>query len=169
MDGEVLEKSDSHIGLLHRGSEKLIEDKSYLLGLPYFDRMDYASVLAQEHAYCLAIENLLGTINYQAEYVQIRVIFDELTRILNHLMSVTTHSLDVGCMASVFWGFEEREKIMEFYERVSGARMHAAFYRPNDISINYITNNLIKDILIFSRNFLKRISMIESKLLMSSI
>ena len=169
MDGEIIEKSDTHVGLLHRGSEKLIEDKSYLLGLPYFDRMDYASVLSQEHAYCLAIENLLGTINYQAEYVQIRVIFDELTRILNHLMSVTTHSLDVGCMASVFWGFEEREKIMEFYERVSGARMHAAFYRPNDISINYITNNLIKDILIFSRNFLKRVSMIESKLLMSSI
>lgn len=169
MNGEVIEKTDSHIGLLHRGSEKLIEDKSYLLGLPYFDRMDYVSVLIQEHAYCLAIENLLGTVNYQSEYVQIRVIFDELTRILNHLMAVTTHSLDVGCMASVFWGFEEREKIMEFYERVSGARMHAAFYRPNDISINYITNNLIKDIIIFSRNFLKRISIIESKLLMSSI
>ena len=102
MDGEIIEKADSHIGLLHRGSEKLIEDKSYLLGLPYFDRMDYIAVLAQEHAYCLAIENLLGTINYQAEYVQIRVIFDELTRILNHLMAVTTHSLDVGCMAAVF-------------------------------------------------------------------
>lgn len=169
LDGEVIEKADSHIGLLHRGTEKLIEDKSYLLGLPYFDRMDYIAVLAQEHAYCLAIENLLGTINYQAEYVQIRVIFDELTRILNHLMAVTTHSLDVGCMAAVFWGFEEREKIMEFYERVSGARMHAAFYRPNDISANYITNSLIKDILIFSRSFLKRITMIESKLLMSSV
>lgn len=169
MDGEILEKIDTHIGLLHRGSEKLIEDKSYLLGLPYFDRMDYVSVLSQEHAYCLGIENLLGTINYQAEYIQVRVIFDELTRILNHLMAVTTHSLDVGCMASVFWGFEEREKIMEFYERVSGARMHAAFYRPNDLSTNYITNNLIKDILIFSRIFLKRLSMIENKLLMSSI
>lgn len=169
MDGEIIEKTDSHIGLLHRGSEKLIEDKSYLLGLPYFDRMDYVSVLTQEHAYCLAIETLMGTVNYQNEYIQIRVIFDELTRILNHLMAVTTHSLDVGCMASVFWGFEEREKIMEFYERVSGARMHAAFYRPNDLSLNYITNNLLKDILIFSRNFLKRISIIENKLLMSSI
>ena len=169
MDGELIEKIDTHIGLLHRGSEKLIEDKTYLLGLPYFDRMDYVSVLCQEHAYCLAIENLLGTINYQAEYIQVRVIFDELTRVLNHLMAVTTHSLDVGCMASVFWGFEEREKIMEFYERVSGARMHAAFYRPNDLSTNYITNNLIKDILIFSRNFLKRLTMIENKLLMSSI
>lgn len=169
MEGEIIEKADSHIGLLHRGSEKLIEDKSYLLGLPYFDRMDYVSVLTQEHAYCLAIETLLGTINYQNEYIQIRVIFDELTRILNHLMAVTTHSLDVGCMASVFWGFEEREKIMEFYERVSGARMHAAFYRPNDLSLNYITNNLLKDIILFSRNFLKRISIIENKLLMSSI
>lgn len=169
MRSEVLENIDTHIGLLHRASEKLIEDKNYLLGLPYFDRMDYVSVLAQEHAYCLAIENLMGTVNYQAEYVQVRVIFDELTRILNHLMAVATHSLDVGCMASVFWGFEEREKIMEFYERVSGARMHAAFYRPNDLSINYITKELLKDILLFSRNFLKRIAMIESKLNMSSI
>lgn len=169
MDGEIIEKVDTHIGLLHRGSEKLIEDKNYLLGLPYFDRMDYVSVLSQEHAFCLAIESLLGTVNYQAEYIQVRVIFDELTRILNHLMAVTTHSLDVGCMASVFWGFEEREKIMEFYERVSGARMHAAFYRPNELSINYITTSLIKDIVIFSRSFLKRLSMIENKLLMSSI
>ena len=169
LSNEVIEKSDSHIGLLHRGSEKLMEDKSYLLGLPYLDRMDYVSVLTQEHAYCLAIESLLGTVNYQAEYIQVRVIFDELTRILNHLMAVTTHSLDVGCMASVFWGFEEREKIMEFYERVSGARMHAAFYRPNDLSLNYITNDLLKDIINFSRNFLKRISIIESKLLMSNI
>ena len=169
MKSEFIERGDIHIGLLHRGSEKLIEDKSYLLGLPYFDRMDYVSVLVQEHAFCLSIENLLGTLNYQSDYIQIRVIFDELTRILNHLMGVTTHSLDVGCMASVFWGFEEREKIMEFYERVSGARMHAAFYRPNDISIGYITKNLIKDILIFLKNFLKRLSMIESKLNMSSI
>lgn len=169
LDGEVIEKVDTHIGLLHRGSEKLIEDRNYLLGLPYFDRMDYVSVLSQEHAFCLAIESLLGTVNYQAEYIQVRVIFDELTRILNHLMAVTTHSLDVGCMASVFWGFEEREKIMEFYERVSGARMHAAFYRPNELSLNYITLNLIKDIVIFSRSFLKRLSMIENKLLMSSI
>lgn len=169
MKTEFIEKADIHIGLLHRGSEKLIEDKNYLLGLPYFDRMDYVSVLIQEHAYCLSIENLLGTTNYQSDYTQIRVIFDELTRILNHLMGVTTHSLDVGCMASVFWGFEEREKIMEFYERVSGARMHAAFYRPNNLSINYITKELIKDILLFLRNFLKRLVMIESKLNTSSI
>lgn len=169
MNGELIEKVDTHIGLLHRGSEKLIEDRPYLLGLPYFDRMDYVSVLIQEHAYCLAIEETLNTINYKAEFIQVRVIFDELTRILNHLMAITTHSLDVGCMAPVFWGFEEREKIMEFYERVSGARMHAAFYRPNDLNTNQITNNLLNDIIIFSRNFLKKISIIENKLLMSSI
>nr|WRQ72610.1 NADH dehydrogenase subunit 7 [Spirostomum yagiui] len=167
--GEVIEKSDTHIGLLHRGTEKLIEEKNYLLSLPYFDRLDYVSVLAQEHAYCLAIENLLGTVNYQTNYVQIRVIFDELTRILNHLMAVSTHSLDVGCMAPVFWAFEEREKIMEFYERVSGARMHAAFYRPNDISINYITNELLIDIILFSKDLIKRLMMIENKLSMTSI
>ena len=167
--GEVIEKSDTHIGLLHRGTEKLIEDKNYLLSLPYFDRLDYVSVLAQEHSYCLAIENLLGTINYQTNYVQIRVIFDELTRILNHLMAVSTHSLDVGCMAPVFWAFEEREKIMEFYERVSGARMHAAFYRPNDISINYITKELLTDIILFSNNLIKLLMMIENKLAMTSI
>lgn len=169
MRGEVVEKIDTHIGLLHRGSEKLIEDKTYLLGLPYFDRMDYVSVLSQEHAFCLAIESLLKTNNYQAEFIQIRVIFDELTRLLNHLLAVSTHSLDVGCMAPMFWAFEEREKIMEFYERVSGARMHAAFYRPNDISINYITNELIRDILLFSRMFLKRLAMMENKLQMTSI
>lgn len=167
--GEIIEKSDTHIGLLHRGTEKLIEDKNYLLSLPYFDRLDYVSVLAQEHSYCLAIESLLGTVNYQTNYVQIRVIFDELTRILNHLMAVSTHSLDVGCMAPVFWAFEEREKIMEFYERVSGARMHAAFYRPNDISINYITKELLTDIILFSKNLIKRLMMIENKLSMTSI
>jgi NADH-quinone oxidoreductase subunit D len=102
MKAEFIEKSDIHIGLLHRGTEKLFEDKIYLLNIPYFDRMDYVSVLIQEHAFCLAIENLLGTINYQSDYIQIRVIFDELTRLLSHLMSITTHSLDVGCMASVF-------------------------------------------------------------------
>lgn len=169
MKSEFIEKSDIHIGLLHRGSEKLLEDRNYLLGLPYFDRMDYVSVMIQEHGYCLSIENLLGTTNYESEYSQIRVIFDELTRILNHLMGVTTHSLDVGCMASVFWGFEEREKIMEFYERVSGARMHAAFYRPNDLSIVNITKILIKDVIFFLKSFLKRLVIIENKLNYSSI
>lgn len=166
---ELIERTDTHIGYLHRGSEKLIENKSYLANLPYFDRMDYISVLTQEHSYCLAIEHLLGIRNYQAEYTQVRVLFDELTRILNHIFAITTHSLDVGCMAPAFWGFEEREKIMEFYERVSGARMHTAFYRPNELSLNYITKDLIRDILSFIRSFLKRIMMIENKLMMTSI
>lgn len=133
LNGEVVSRVDPHIGLLHRGTEKLIEHKTYLQSLPYFDRLDYVSMMAQEHAFCIAIESLLKTISHTALYVQIRVLFDELTRVLNHLLALSTHSLDVGNMAPVFWAFEERERLMEFYERVSGARMHAAFYRPNDI------------------------------------
>lgn len=152
LNGEIVEKADPHIGLLHRGSEKLMEDKIYLHSLPYFDRFDYVSMLCQEHAYCLAIESLLGTTNYTASFTQIRTLFDELTRILNHLLAVGCHALDVGSMASVFWTFEEREKIMEFYERVSGARMHAAFYRPNEVNLHSISAGLLEDILNFSRN-----------------
>lgn len=152
LNGEIVEKADPHIGLLHRGSEKLMEDKIYLHSLPYFDRFDYVSMLCQEHAYCLAIESLLGTTNYTASFTQIRTLFDELTRILNHLLAVGCHALDVGSMASVFWTFEEREKIMEFYERVSGARMHAAFYRPNEVNLHSISGYLLEDILNFSRN-----------------
>ncbi len=169
LKNELIERADTHIGLLHRGTEKLIENKSYLKNLPYFDRMDYIAVLTQEHVYCLAIENLLQTKNYKLPFTQIRIIFDELTRIMNHLFAIATHALDIGCMAPVFWGFEEREKIMELYERVSGARMHVAFYRPNDLSINYITHDLIFDILLFLKSFFKRATMIENKLLMTSI
>lgn len=169
LKNEIIEKADTHIGLLHRGTEKLIENKSYLKNLPYFDRMDYIAVLTQEHVYCLAIENLLQTKNHKLPFVQIRVIFDELTRIMNHLFAIATHALDIGCMAPVFWGFEEREKIMELYERVSGARMHVAFYRPNDLSLNYITHELLSDILLFLKSFFKRVTMIENKLLMTSI
>ena len=153
LNGEIAERFDAHIGLLHRGSEKLIEDRPYLQGMPYFDRMDYVSMMVQEHAYCLAIENLLNTTNYTATFIQIRTTFDELTRILNHLLAVACHALDVGSMSSVFWAFEEREKIMEFYERVCGARMHAAFYRPNEVNLNAISSFLLEDILEFSRNF----------------
>lgn len=153
LNGEIAERMDPHIGLLHRGSEKLIEDRPYLQGLPYFDRFDYVSMMVQEHAYCLAIESLLGTTNYSATFTQIRTMFDELTRILNHLLAVACHALDVGSMSSVFWAFEEREKIMEFYERVCGARMHAAFYRPNEVNLNAISTFLLEDILNFSRNF----------------
>ena len=152
LNGEVVEKVDPHVGLLHRGSEKLMEDKIYLHSLPYFDRFDYVSMLIQEHAYCLGIEALLGTTNYTATFVQVRTLYDELTRILNHMLAVGCHALDVGSMAAVFWTFEEREKIMEFYERVSGARMHAAFYRPNEVNIHAISSMLLEDILEFTRN-----------------
>ncbi len=152
LNGEVVEKTDPHIGLLHRGSEKLMEDKIYLHSLPYFDRFDYVSMLIQEHAYCLSIEALLGTTNYTATFVQVRTLYDELTRILNHMLAIGCHALDVGSMAAVFWTFEEREKIMEFYERVSGARMHAAFYRPNEVNIHAISSILLEDILEFTRN-----------------
>jgi NADH:ubiquinone oxidoreductase subunit D len=164
MRGELIERADTHIGLLHRGTEKLIEERAYVLGLPYFDRLDYTSILIQEHAYCLAIEDLLGSANYLAVFAQVRMLFDELTRILNHLILMSTHSMDVGTMAIFFWAFEERERIMEFYERVSGARMHAAFYRPNEMSINYITSGLLKDIVFFCRDLFKRIGQIESRL-----
>ncbi len=153
LNGEIIERLDPHIGLLHRGSEKLMEDRTYLQSLPYFDRFDYVSMLAQEHAYCLAIEKLSGTTNYNATFSYIRTIYDELTRIMNHLLAVACHALDIGSMSSVFWAFEEREKLMEFYERVCGARMHAAFYRPNSINLNAISNFLLEDIIEFCRNF----------------
>jgi NADH:ubiquinone oxidoreductase subunit D len=152
MNNEIIEKADPHIGLLHRGTEKLIEDKIYLHSLPYFDRFDYVSMMVQEHAYCIAIESLLGTTNYTATFTQVRTLFDELTRILNHLLAVSCHALDVGSMSPLFWAFEEREKIMEFYERVSGARMHAAFYRPNEINIKYMSSYLLEDMLEFTKN-----------------
>lgn len=152
LNGEIIEKADPHIGLLHRGTEKLMEDKIYLQSLPYFDRFDYVSMLCQEHAYCLAIESLLGTINYSATFVQIRTLYDEITRILNHMLAIACHALDVGSMSPIFWAFEEREKLMEFYERVSGARMHAAFYRPNEINAHAISSFLLEDIVDFTRN-----------------
>ena len=153
LNGEIIEKLDPHVGLLHRGSEKLIEDRIYLQGLPYFDRFDYVSILMQEHAYCLAIESLLGSYNYSATFTQIRTLYDEITRLINHLLAIACHALDVGSMSSIFWAFEEREKLMEFYERVSGARMHAAFYRPNEINLHSISTFLLEDILEFCRNF----------------
>ena len=152
LNGEVVERLDPHIGLLHRGSEKLIEDKHYLLSMPYFDRFDYCSMLVQEHAYCLGIETILSTTNYTSTLTQVRTLFDELTRILNHMLAIACHALDVGSMSSIFWAFEEREKIMEFYERVSGARMHAAFYKPNDTVWDNINSQLLEDILEFSKN-----------------
>lgn len=151
LNNEIIEKTDIHIGLLHRGTEKLMEDKIYLHSLPYFDRFDYVSMMVQEHAYCLAIESLLNTVNYTATFVQVRTLYDELTRILNHMLAVSCHALDVGSMSPLFWAFEEREKIMEFYERVSGARMHAAFYRPNEVNLKFLSSFLLEDITDFTK------------------
>lgn len=132
-NGEVVERADPHIGLLHRGTEKLMEQKTYMQALPYMDRLDYVSMMAQEHTYSLAVEKRLNRkVPKRAKYIRVR--FLEITRLLNHLLAVCCHALDVGAMTPYFWGFEEREKRMEFYERVSGARMHAAFIRPGGVS-----------------------------------
>ena len=132
MDGEVVERVDPHIGLLHRGTEKLIEYKTYLQAIPYFDRLDYVSPMCQEHAFVLAAEKLLG-IEPPPRGQYIRVLFDEITRILNHLLNLTAFALDVGAMTPMLWAFEQREILMEFYERVSGARLHAAYYRVGGV------------------------------------
>jgi NADH:ubiquinone oxidoreductase subunit D len=158
LNGEIVERADPHVGFLHRGTEKLIENRTYLKALPYFDRLDYVSMMTQEHAFCISIESLMHTVSYTAVYVQIRVLFDELTRILNHLLALSTHSLDVGNMAPVFWAFEERERIMEFYERVSGARMHAAFYRPNDIDWTGLNHQFFLDVALFARDCFKSLT-----------
>lgn len=158
LEGELIKHADSNIGFLHRGTEKLIEQRSYLKALPYFDRLDYVSMMAQEHSFCLAIEDLLQSTSYTSFYIQIRVLFDELTRLMNHFLSISTHSLDVGNMSPTFWAFEEREKLMEFYERVSGARMHAAFYRPNDLDWSGLNYQFFLDIVYFLRNSLKSIT-----------
>lgn len=169
LNGEIIEKTDCHIGLLHRGTEKLMESKPYLQSLPYFDRFDYVSMLVQEHAYCLAIESLQNNKNYTSFFVQIRTLFDELTRILNHFLAVGCHALDVGSMSSLFWAFEEREKIMEFYERISGARMHAAFYRPNTLNYSVISKYLLEDISEFIRNCLTTLNEIHNVLTYNKI
>jgi NADH:ubiquinone oxidoreductase subunit D len=132
MDGEIVDRCDPHIGLLHRGTEKLIEYKTYIQAVPYFDRLDYVSPMCEEHAFALAVETLLKiTPPPRAQYI--RVLFSEITRILNHLLNVTTFALDLGATTPPMWGFEERERGMEFYERVSGARMHANYFRPGGV------------------------------------
>jgi NADH-quinone oxidoreductase subunit D len=132
MDGEVVERADPHIGLLHRGTEKLIEYKTYMQAVPYFDRLDYVSPMCMEHTFALAVEKLLGvTAPKRAQYI--RVMFAELTRVLNHLLSLTTFALDVGAITPSLWGFQEREKLMDFYERVSGARLHSNYFRPGGV------------------------------------
>ncbi len=150
MDGEVIERADPHIGLLHRGTEKLIEHKSYLQAVPYFDRLDYVAPMCQEHAFALAVEKLLG-VEVPARGQYIRVLFSEITRILNHLLNITTFAIDVGAITPALWGFEQREILMEFYERVSGARLHAAYFRPGGVHQD-LPAGLADDILDYCQN-----------------
>jgi len=162
LDGEVVERAEPHIGLLHRGTEKLIEYKTYLQALPYFDRLDYVSMMAQEHTYSLAVEELLNvSVPERAKYI--RVLFLEITRILNHLLAVGCHAMDVGAMTPFLWAFEEREKLMEFYERVSGARMHSAYIRPGGVSQD-IPLGLLDDIYVFAHQFSTRVDEMEEML-----
>lgn len=162
LDGEAILDADPHIGLLHRGTEKLMEYKTYTQGLPYLDRMDYCSMLCQEHSYVLAVEKLLNiTLPLRAQYI--RVMFAELTRLGNHLMALTTHALDVGALTPFLWGFEYRERIMEFYERVSGARMHAAYYRVGGVAQD-LPLGLLDDVYAFCSNFLQFTNELEELL-----
>jgi NADH-quinone oxidoreductase subunit D len=151
MDGEVIERADPHIGLLHRGTEKLIEYKTYLQALPYFDRLDYIAPMNQEHAFALAVEKLLG-IEVPPRGQYIRVLYSEIGRILNHLLNICTFAIDVGAMTPMLWGFEQREKLMEFYERASGARMHAAYFRPGGVHQD-LPAGLLDDIAEFCKTF----------------
>jgi NADH-quinone oxidoreductase subunit D len=153
LDGEVIERVDPHIGLLHRGTEKLIEHKTYLQAVPYFDRLDYVSPMCEEHAFALAVERLLDCeVPQRGQYL--RVMWSEITRIANHLMNLLTHALDVGAMTPILWGFEEREKIMVFYERVCGARLHAAYFRPGGVHQD-MPAGLAEDIFTWTETFPK--------------
>ena len=162
MDGEVVERIDPHIGLLHRGTEKLIEHKTYMQAIPYFDRLDYVSPMCQEHAFVLAVENLLG-IEPPRRGQFIRVLFDEITRILNHLLNVPALAMDVGAMTPMLWAFEQRELLMEFYERVCGARLHAAYYRVGGVHQD-LPPSMTDDILEWIDQFPKFIDDMETLL-----
>jgi NADH dehydrogenase (ubiquinone) Fe-S protein 2 len=162
LSGEVVVRADPHIGLLHRGTEKLIEYKTVAQALPYFDRLDYVSMMAQEHTFALSVEKLCNIfVNQKIQFT--RVLFCEITRILNHLLAVGCHAMDVGAMTPFLWAFEEREILMEFYERVSGARMHAAFIRPGGLSYD-VPLSLLEDISLFTSSFLERLAEIEEML-----
>jgi NADH-quinone oxidoreductase subunit D len=159
MDGEVVQRIDPHIGLLHRGTEKLIEHKTYVQAIPYFDRLDYVSPMCQEHAFVLAVEKLLGLeVPLRAQYI--RVLFDEITRILNHLLNIPAYAADIGAITPFLWCFEERELLMEFYERVSGARLHAAYYRPGGVHQD-LPAGLLEDIDAWADRFPKVIDDID--------
>jgi NADH dehydrogenase I D subunit len=162
LNGEIISRADPHIGLLHRGTEKLIEYKTYIQALPYFDRLDYVSMMSQEHTFVLAIEKLLNcSVPVRAQ--TIRVLFCEITRILNHLLAVGCHAMDVGAMTPFLWVFEEREKLMEFYERASGVRMHSVYLRPGGNSYD-IPIGLLDDIFVFCNQFLIRLDEMEEML-----
>ena len=155
LDGEIVERADPHIGLLHRGTEKLIETKTYIQALPYFDRLDYVSPMCQEHAYALAVEKLLQIeVPRRGQYI--RVLFSEITRILNHILNITTFALDVGAMTPFLWLFEDREILMEFYERVSGSRLHSAYFRPGGVHRD-IPDGLCDDVENFCEKFISHI------------
>ncbi|MBU6471197.1 MAG: NADH-quinone oxidoreductase subunit D [Alphaproteobacteria bacterium] len=162
LDGEVVTRADPHIGLLHRGTEKLIEHKTYLQATPYFDRLDYVAPMNQEHAFCLAIEKLLGLeVPKRGQYI--RVLYSEIGRLLSHLLNVTTQAMDVGALTPPLWGFEEREKLMVFYERACGSRLHAAYFRPGGVHQD-LPPELIADIAEFCETFPKVLDDIEGLL-----
>lgn len=162
LDGEMVTRVDPHIGLLHRGTEKLIEHKTYLQAVPYFDRLDYVAPMNQEHAFALAVERLLGiTVPKRGQYI--RVLYSEIGRLLSHILNITTQALDVGALTPPLWGFEEREKMMIFYERASGARLHAAYFRPGGVHQD-LPPDLLRDIYDFCDPFLKVMDDIEGLL-----
>src|SRR5258707_26557 len=167
LDGEVVDRVDPHIGLLHRGTEKLIEYKTYQQAIPYFDRLDYVAPMNQEHAFCLAVEKLLGlAVPRRAQLI--RVLYAEIGRQLSHILNVTTQAMDVGAMTPTLWGFEEREKLMVFYERASGSRMHAAYFRPGGVHQD-LPQALIDDIYKWCEHFPKVVDDIEGLLTNSRI
>ena len=162
LDGEVVERADPHIGLLHRGTEKLIEHKTYLQALPYFDRLDYVAPMNQEHAFALAIEKLTGAeVPKRGQYI--RVLFSEIGRLLSHLLNVTTSAMDVGAMSPITWGFDEREKLLDFYEEVSGSRFHAAYFRAGGVHKD-LPDGLLQKIYNFCISFPKALDDIETML-----
>ena len=162
MDGEIIERADPHVGLLHRGTEKLIEHKTYVQAVPYFDRLDYVSPMCQEHAFALGVEHLMG-IDVPRRGQQIRVLFSEITRILNHLLNISAFALDVGAMTPLLWFFEQREILMEFYERASGARLHANYFRPGGVAQD-LPKGMVEDIYAFIESFPKHIDDVETLL-----
>eukprot|EP01130_Rhizamoeba_saxonica_P005266 TRINITY_DN2114_c0_g1_i1.p2 TRINITY_DN2114_c0_g1~~TRINITY_DN2114_c0_g1_i1.p2 ORF type:complete len:412 (-),score=36.22 TRINITY_DN2114_c0_g1_i1:2556-3791(-) len=162
LNGEIVKRADSHIGLLHRGTEKLIEYKTFLQALPYFDRLDYVSMMFQEYAYSLCVENLFNyTVSVKNKYI--RIVMLEVTRLLNHLLALTTHAMDVGALTPFLWAFEEREKLMEFYERACGARFHAAYIRPGGVSAD-LPYHFLEDLFVFIKQLVYRLDEMEDLL-----